>query len=166
MHRILLGASCLALLVGCRTLPNHGARCELNRIEINKALARRWFDEVINRRNLDAIAETYAADYVHHGPGGVDMEGLDAARAVAASILAASSDRHAVVERQVAEGDWVVTQFTSSGRHTGVFRGIEPTGKILTAEGICISRIKGGKIAEDWEIVQVSGFQGQTDDTD
>lgn len=79
-------------------------------------------------------------------------------RAFAASLLAASEDRHAVVEQQVAEGDLVVTRFTSSGHHTGLFQGVEPTGKIWTTEGIHISRIEDSKIAEDWEIVHHSGL--------
>jgi len=129
-----------------------------DRIEENKAIARIWFDEVINHRNLDAMTDSYAVDYVHHGPDGVDIQGRETARAVAASILTASEDRHTVLEQQVAEGDLVVTRFTSSGHHTGVFRGIEPTGKTWITEGICISRIADGKIAEDWEIVHMSGL--------
>lgn len=124
----------------------------------NKALTRRWFDDVINRRDLTAIDEVYAEDYVHHGPGGVDLRGRDAARAFAAAILAASNDRHAVVQDQVAEGDRVVTRFTSTGHRTGVFRGVAPTGKLWTTTGIDISRIENGRIVEDWEITAHSGL--------
>lgn len=63
-----------------------------------------------------------------------------------------------MVEQQVAEGDLVVTRFTSSGRHTGVFQGVEPTGEVWTPEGIVIRRIEDGKIADDWEVVHISGF--------
>jgi len=126
--------------------------------EENKVIARTWFDEVINNRNLDAINEFYAPDYVHHGPEGAEMRGLEIVRSFAASILEASNDRRAVVEQQVAEGNLVVTRFTSSGKHTGVWQGMDPTGKIWTTEGIVISRIENGKIAEDWEIIHVSGF--------
>lgn len=124
----------------------------------NKALARVWFEEVITNRNLDAIDQHYAPDYVHHGAAGAELRGVEAAREFAASILAASSDRIAVVDQQVAEGDLVVTRFTSRGTHTGVFRGVEPTGHDWVTEGICISRIENGKVAEDWEIVHVSGL--------
>ncbi len=60
-----------------------------------------------------AIADIYAADYVYHGPAGFEMRGLEAVRTFAASILAASGDRHAVVEQQVAEGNLVATRFIS-----------------------------------------------------
>jgi steroid delta-isomerase-like uncharacterized protein len=124
----------------------------------NKALARVWFDDVITGRNLDAINQHYASDYVHHGAEGAELRGVQAARQFAASLLAASSDRVAVVNQQVAESDIVVTRFTSRGTHSGTFRGVEPTGKEWVTEGICISRIEDGKIAEDWEIVHVSGL--------
>ncbi len=129
-----------------------------NHIEAKKAIARRWFDEVINARDLDAIAGIYAPDYVHHGPEGAEMRGLDTIRAFAASILAASADRQAVIEQQVAEGNLVVTRFTSKGHHTGVFRGRAPSGRMWITEGICISRIEDGKIVEDWEIIHSSGL--------
>lgn len=132
---------------------------EQDEAEARKALARRWFDEVINERNLDAIDEAYAADYVHHGPEGAEIRGLDEVRAFAAAILAASEDRRAVVEDQIVQGDRVVTRFTSSGTSTGPFMGLEPTGETWTTEGIVISRIEDGKIAEDWEIVHISGLR-------
>lgn len=163
MTRTLIALHCAILfLAGCTggtdTDAVPAARSEADRLAANKALARRWSSEVINQRNLDSINEIYTPDYVHHGPEGADLRGLDGVRAFAASILAASDDRHAVVEQQVAEGDLVVTRFTSSGHHTGVFRGVEPTGKVWTTEGISISRIEDGKVAEDWEIIRVSGL--------
>lgn len=123
-----------------------------------KTLARRWFDDVINRRDLDAIDDAYSEDYVHHGAEGAEIRGLDEVRSFAAALLAASADRRAEVHQQVVEGDRVVTHFTSRGTLTGPFRGRPPTGEPWITEGIVISRIEDGKIAEDWEIVHLSGL--------
>ncbi len=109
--------------------------------------------------DLDAVADIYAQDYVYHGQGGLELHGLAAARTVAASILAASEDRHAVVEQQFASGDVVVTRFTSRGTLTGPWHGVEPSGQLWITEGIDISRIEDGKIAEDWEVIASSGLQ-------
>jgi len=122
-------------------------------------VARRWFEEVINQRNLDAIPEIFAPDYVWHGPERQELRGLQQVRMFAAAILAASDDRHAVVDQQVAEGDLVVTRFTSRGHHTGPYRGVPPSGGIWITEGIVISRIVDGKVAEDWEVTHMSGLQ-------
>lgn len=156
-------ACCLiSFAAGCNLRDGAGNECpprlETDRTEAAKALARRWFDEVINERHIDVIPAIYAADYVHHGPAGAEIRGLEAVRVFAASILAASEDRRAVVEQQVAEGDLVVTRFISRGRRTGVLQGIEPSGEAWTTEGIVISRIEDGKIAEDWEITHHTGF--------
>lgn len=151
----------LAALVSLGHLEPPGAPAapsEAAELEARKAIARRWFEDVINRRDLDSIDQIYAADYVHHGPEGAEMRGRAAARAFAAQLLAASEDRHAVVEEQVVEGDRVVTRFTSRGRLTGPFMGRQPTGEPWTTEGIVISRIEDGRIAEDWEIVHSSGL--------
>ena len=128
-----------------------------------KELARRWFEEVINQRDLDAIREIFAADYVWHGPGGAKLVGVEEVREFAAAILAASDDRRATVHQQVQEGNLVVTRFTSRGHHTGPYRGVEPTGEIWTTEGIVISRIEDGRIAEDWEVIYQSGMRGAGD---
>ena len=162
LKHLTLACCTILLAAGCSSGEDAGARREVelqaDQSEAAKAIARRWFDEVINQRNVDAIADIYTADYVHHGPEAAEIRGLETVRRFAASILAASDDRRAVIEQQVAEGDLVVTRFTSSGHHTGMFRGIEPTGEVWTTEGIVISRIENGKIAEDWEIVHHSGF--------
>lgn len=117
----------------------------------NKTLARRWFDEVINRRRIEAIDEIYAEGYVHHSPGGRDM-GREEAKQFAASILEAFPDRVATVLDQIAEGDRVVTRFSSRGTHSGSSRIAGSPGEMRITVGICISRIEGGRIVEDWEL--------------
>jgi steroid delta-isomerase-like uncharacterized protein len=139
---------------GAKESASAGAGAE----DANMALARRWFDEVINGRDLDAVDDIYAPHYVYHGQGGRSLHGQADVRAFAASILAASKDRHAVVEQQFASGDFVVTRFTSRGTLTGPWHGVKPKGQLWTTEGIDISRIEAGKIAEDWEVIVNTGL--------
>src|SRR5688572_25607209 len=61
------------------------------------------------------------------------------------------SDYRHEIEGQVAEDDLVVTRITGSGRHTGDFLGIPPTGKEVTMHGISIHRVENGKLAEHWD---------------
>jgi predicted ester cyclase len=140
-----------AALIGCGGGDEEGAMS----LEENKAIARRWFDEVINGRRLDTIDTAYAPGYVHHFPGGREMDRAEG-KAFAAAILEAFPDRVATVDDQVAEGDRVVTRFTSRGTQRGVFMGQPPTGKPNTTVGIVISRIEDGRIVEDWEIVDLA----------
>ena len=66
--------------------------------------------------------------------------------------LAAFPDIHVTVDEQVAEGDKVSTRRTWTGTHSGVYRGIEPTGKQATWTQISIVRFDEGKIVEDWPV--------------
>jgi steroid delta-isomerase-like uncharacterized protein len=54
------------------------------------------------------------------------------------------------IEDLIAEGDKVVTRLTARGTHQGTFRGIAPTGRVVSWTGIRIFRIAEGKIVEHW----------------
>jgi predicted ester cyclase len=54
------------------------------------------------------------------------------------------------VEEQIAEGDTVATRWTGRGTHEGELMGIAPTGKETTVTGLTISRLRNGKVVEEW----------------
>jgi steroid delta-isomerase-like uncharacterized protein len=61
----------------------------------------------------------------------------------------------------VAEGDTVVTYKTFTGTHWGEFMGIPATGKRVTVRVMDFIRIRDGKVAEHWNIVDVAGLLAQ-----
>jgi serine phosphatase RsbU (regulator of sigma subunit)/predicted ester cyclase len=118
--------------------------------EKNKALVRRFL-EAHAKGDLDALEEMLAPDFVNHNllPGQEpDLEGY--LRSFT-QYHAAFSDTHYVIEKQVAEGDEVMTIFTASSIHDrGEWLGLVPAGKEFKALLILVHRIVGGKIAEEW----------------
>jgi serine phosphatase RsbU (regulator of sigma subunit)/predicted ester cyclase len=118
--------------------------------EKNKALVRRFL-EAHAKGDLDALEEMLAPDFVNHNllPGQEpDLEGY--LRSFT-QYHAAFSDTHYVIEKQVAEGDEVMTIFTASSTHDrGEWLGLVPAGKEFKALLILVHRIVGGKIAEEW----------------
>ncbi len=54
------------------------------------------------------------------------------------------------MEALVSEGDEVVARVRFSGRHTGEFFSIPPTGRRVEFTGMVWFRIAEGKIAEHW----------------
>ena len=122
--------------------------------EQNKAVARVWYDEVMNGRDPTAIYRTYAEDYRHHSPDGV-IEGQEGARAMAQHLIAAMPNRIATVVDQVAEGDRVVTRWSAKGTPVEQIMGRQPDGEPIAVHGITISTIADGRIVEDWEIVRI-----------
>ena len=115
----------------------------------NKALVRRFL-EAHAKGDLDTLEEMMTPDFVNHSL----LPGQEPARKgylqSTAEYQAAFSDIRYVIEKQVAEGDEVVTSFTvSATQDRREYMGIAPTGKAFEALLILIHRIVGGKIAEE-----------------
>jgi steroid delta-isomerase-like uncharacterized protein len=119
--------------------------------EENKAVARRGWEEVVNQRNLDAIEEIYAPDFVWHEPD-QDIQGYEQAKQFASTFFEAFPDINISVEDVIAEGDQAVTRYTIRGTHRGETEEFGlPTGKPMELKGITIHRFEGDKIVEEWE---------------
>jgi steroid delta-isomerase-like uncharacterized protein len=100
----------------------------------NKRLAREAIS-IWTTGDLDAAGEVYAPDYVnhqHHDPEDPrDLHGVERMKSFVAEFRRAFPDFHDSIDIQVAEGDLVVTRFTSTGTHRGTFMGVEPTNREL-----------------------------------
>ena len=120
-------------------------------IEENKSLIRRFCEEVWNHGRLDVVMEIFAEDYVRHDlrPGN-PLPGPEGQKRIAADFRAAFPDLHMTLDLIAAEGDLVVTRWTTAGTHTGQWGSIAPTGKRAVFSGVNIYRIKNGKVVELW----------------
>ena len=127
--------------------------------EENKALARRSW-EIVNQHNPDLIDEFYTPDLVWHEPD-QDIQGSEEAKQFVSTFLEAFPNLNVTLEDEIAEGDKVVTRWTIRGTHQGELMGIAPTEEQIELKGITIHRIKGGKIAEEWERYDNLGMMQQ-----
>ena len=124
-------------------------------LEANKALVRRYFDEVLDGKRTEVVYELFAPDcrvQFPHEPEprvGVDV--------VFSSLKAASGRLSSMVsqlEHIIAEGDLVAVRL----RHDVTFNTVIPTRNgTLDATGKSVSwwaqaffRVKDGKIVEEW----------------
>ena len=118
--------------------------------EDNKALVRRFVDEVQSAGNIDLIDEICSSEFVNHSiPPGIppDCEGI---KILTAMFRGAFPDSYFTVEDMVAEGDKVVTRKTFHGTHEGEFMGIPPSGRSVSMGLIDIVRISEGRVVEHW----------------
>ena len=118
--------------------------------EQNKTLARRFYDEVMNKKNLNAIDELGSPDFVDHSAMPGQAPGLKGLKDSTAMFLKAFPDMKMTGEEIVAEGDIVAARVTCTGTHKGEFLGAPATGKRVSFHGIDMIRFKGGKAVEVW----------------
>lgn len=116
--------------------------------EQNKALVRRYYDEVLNTGKVEKLAAYIAPDYVEvHDDRRYEI-GIEGAKAHVLGVRSTYRDFHIAIDRQIAEGDWVATSVTVRGIHAGEWMGIQPTGKHVTFTGVNLDRISSGRIVE------------------
>jgi steroid delta-isomerase-like uncharacterized protein len=120
------------------------------RLDDNKALARRFFDEVWNQGNLAVIDELTASNFIDHDPMPGQASGIEGVRQFVQKYRSAFPDLHITVEDVIAEGEQVVLRWTAKGTHKGPFFDMPVTGKSATVRGITINRIRNGKFVEGW----------------
>lgn len=120
--------------------------------EENKALVRRWFEEVWNRGRAEAIDEMFAEDAVAHGLAGdaAPLRGPAAFRPFHRSFRDAFPDIEVVVEDVIAEGDKLAARCSVRGRHQGDTLGFLATQRPVEFTGITFLRVRDGKIVEAW----------------
>ncbi len=131
--------------------------------ERNKAVIRRWVEEVQTAHRFDVMDEIFAPDIVNHDrPGGLPSpQGVEGIREFFKGMIAAFPDFEATIQDQIAEGDKVVTLKTVSGTHQGDFFGIPPTGKRFEIPVIDIFRVVDGKCTEHRSAVDQLGMMQQ-----
>jgi steroid delta-isomerase-like uncharacterized protein len=112
---------------------------------------------------MGVVDEVTAANHVNSGPAALPgmANGPEGTKMLIGVYRAAFPDLHFKVEEQTAEGDTVVTRWSSGGTHKGPLMGIPPTGKSASVTGVTIDRFANGKIVSSWAIFDQMGTMQQ-----
>jgi steroid delta-isomerase-like uncharacterized protein len=116
-------------------------------------LAHRWFEEVWNQGRESAIDELMAEDSIVHGlvdRSEGEIRGPAAFKPFVRKFRTGFPDIRINVEDVVVEGDKIAARCVVTGTHTGPGIMSAPTGRPTEITGMCIVRVKDGKIAEGW----------------
>jgi steroid delta-isomerase-like uncharacterized protein len=130
-------------------------------LEQNKALYRRYIQEVFNEGRLEALATLLSPDYIYHDAPPDIPKGRAAIEHVVTMFRGAFPDFEITIEEQIAEGDKVCSRATSRGTHRGPIFGIPATGKKIEMRGITIVSIANERITGSWVKNDVMGFMKQ-----
>jgi predicted ester cyclase len=109
-------------------------------VETNREVARTALEEVCARGDMGLAPSCYAEDFEDH-VGRLEYRGLEGVERSTALYRALFDDLRFEVVDQVAEGDKVASRFVLSGVNRG---------RRVRVWGIVISRLRDGRIVEDW----------------
>ena len=119
----------------------------------NREIGRLVLEELWGEGRLEIADRFYSPEYVDHaskGPEPSTVVGPEGIKDAVTLFRGAFPDLTYTVEETMAERDLVMTRFTATGTHQGVFLGVKPSGKTITYTGTDINRIEDGKIVESW----------------
>lgn len=119
--------------------------------EQNKAVVRRFYEEVMNQGNVDVLDEVMDLDFDDHGEALFGSpHGRQVIRGGIEAVHSILSDLHVHLEDMIASGDMVGVRGTMTCKLVGPFLGVQPTGNELKWGGIAMFQLKDGKIIRRW----------------
>ena len=118
----------------------------------NKALVRRYYEEVLNQHQLSTIEELFAPQFMSY-----PKTNLDAYTQAVVASLTAFPDLYVTIEDQIAEGDTVATRWSARGTQQGAYGAIPPTGKAIQVTAMHFHHLIAGKIVAHWEQFDLMG---------
>jgi steroid delta-isomerase-like uncharacterized protein len=134
---------------------------DMGTTERNKVVIEKFLEEVINQNRMDSADALVVEDFVELDPLPGQRQGREGLKGVLAMMRAAFPDIHWAVEEMVAEGDTVVTRFTWTGTHRGVFLGVPATGRNVSVKGVVIDQLADGKMSKSRILMDSLGMMQQ-----
>jgi steroid delta-isomerase-like uncharacterized protein len=118
--------------------------------EKNTAVMKRFYEEVVNKGNMQLIDELVAAEFVDHEEFPAMEKGREGLKQFFTMFRAAFPDLHFQINDMAAKGDKVWAYITIHGTHKGEFMGMAATDKKIAVKGFDIVRFVEGKAVEHW----------------
>ena len=120
------------------------------KLEQNKAIARDYLNELVNKGNMAAFDTFFAEDVVFNGSGNFREQFSIGTTAV----RRAFPDHQLTIKDQIAAGDKVVTRVRYTGTQQGAFQGMPATGKSVDVQLVDIFGFDGdGRVREHWGVL-------------
>lgn len=144
-------ATCLWVVACSGTLATTSRAQDTEEEEANKAIARRFYENVWFSNNLDIVEELVAPEYIIHDVGGLDgvREPASAQREIA-DFFWQSGVMAGRIDYQIASGDLVATRWHWEFRPTAWWMKLLMAGGRSPIPVINVFRIQDGRIVEIW----------------
>lgn len=109
--------------------------------------------------DLDAFDLLLHPDAVIHAPRDLSTTSLDAEKSVWRAALTAVPDLQHRVQEVVVDGDVEMARVVVTGTMALDFAGVLGNGRTFRMDQAVITHLRDGRVAEAWEIADVSGLQ-------
>jgi predicted ester cyclase len=129
----------------------------------NKAVVRRFLDEVVGRGAVDVASELCTEDCVNHAAVPDRQRGIENIKAIVEFSRSAQPDQRWVEQHVVGDGDLVVVYGRREGTwQAASFRCIDtPVNGPVSVALAHMFRLRDGKIAEHWAVRDDLGMMQQ-----
>lgn len=130
--------------------------------EENKMNARRIVEEGWNKHNPKVLDELFSNEATLHNPQDPTIgKGPQGAKTSLQTYLTAFPDVKLTIEKEIADGEYVVQHLRAIGTNTGPFNGMPATGKKANTTGVMTTKFDNGKIVEVWSFFDNLGLMQQ-----
>jgi steroid delta-isomerase-like uncharacterized protein len=127
----------------------------------NRQTIVRLYEEVVNQGRLEVLDEIAWPDHVEHRPLPGQTQGREGLKQ-RASMVRAAFNPHFTLEHVIADDEKVAVMWTNRGTHVAEWFGIPATGKEIVTQGVDIFLLRDGRLAEHWDVVDVTDFLTKT----
>lgn len=129
-------------------------------MEENKTIVTNFVEKIWNQNQLEEIDNYVSADFIDNSlPPALpaDKEGMK----LWIIGTGKSFEHKTIIDDIVCEEDKVMLKMRMQLKHIGVWRGIEPTHFEISTVGYRYYKLKDGKIAEHWALLDGNAIENQ-----
>jgi steroid delta-isomerase-like uncharacterized protein len=127
----------------------------------NKAILRRYAEEIMNQGNLAVADELIALNVRDHFHGLPETAGREGFKQFVTTLRSAFPDAHFTIENIIDEGNIAAVYWTFRGTHKGDYMGISPTHKQVRVNATAFYQVAEGQIEALWGNLDNLGMMQQ-----
>lgn len=125
------------------------------------ALVERFYEEIWNNYDKEAIPELLHEDFTFRGSLGQEKKGRGGFSEYLDFVHAALGGYKCEIQETISEGSKTFARVRFSGVHRNELLGFAPTGKRVEWAGAALFTVVGGKIKDLWVLGDVHGLLEQ-----
>jgi steroid delta-isomerase-like uncharacterized protein len=124
-------------------------------------LVRRFYEDLWNRWDDDAVDDLLAEDFTFRGSLGTETTGRDEWRAYRDAIREGSPDFHNELVTLVTQDDGAAARLRYTGTHTGPLAGMQATGRRFSYAGAAFFSGRQGRLTSAWVLGDLAALREQ-----